>query len=435
MVVLAHGIGGRSDLPIPFYLALYGAGIAVALSFALLGLLWPKPRLRGDEAGTPLPRLERLVDSPTFRGVLRGLALFLSGVVVAAALAGPPQTVANIAPWALYSVFWVGIVVVSLLFGPVWQVVNPLRTVHAALSRVAGKAPEEGMRPLPDRLGYWPAAAWLAVFVWLELVYPERAEPGVVAVFLVAYATLNLVAAAVYGSGWFERGDGFEVYSTFVGRLAPLGRRSDGRLVRRSPLDGLAGLGAQPGIVGLIAVLLGSTAFDGLTRTDLWTRNVDPSSVPAGTLGLAGAILFVVATYTLATRLAARPARADAAPMPGEFAHSVVPIAVGYAIAHYISLLLFEGQQVLVLASDPFGTGANLFGTSLWSINYGLVPASAISLIQVGAVVLGHVVGVIAAHDRAVRLFRGRAAVRGQYPLLAVMVGYTVGGVALLLGA
>ena len=434
-MLLAHGIGGRADLPIPFWLALYGAGIAVALSFALLGLLWPHPKLRGDEAGRPLPWLERVVDSPAFRGALRGLVLAVSALVVWVAIAGPDDTVGNLAPWVLYIVFWVGLVVLSLLFGPVWRAVNPLRTTHVLLARVSGNAPGEAVRPLPERVGYWPAAAWLAVFVWLELVYPDRAQPRAVAVFLVVYATVNLVAASIVGERWFDGGDGFEAYSTLVGRLAPLGRRADGRLVLRNPLDGLAGLRPRPGIVAVVSVLIGSTAFDGLTRTRLWADNVDPSSVPAGTLGLLGAIGFVAVTYTGATWLAARPARADRGPMPGLFVHSVVPIAVGYALAHYLSLLVFEGQQALILASDPFGTGANYLGTAGWAVDYTVVSASTISLLQVGAIVAGHIVGVVAAHDRAVGLFRGRAAVRSQYPLLAVMVGYTVGGVALLLGA
>jgi hypothetical protein len=158
--------------------------------------------------------------------------------------------------------------------------------------------------------------------------------------------------------------------------------------------------------------------------------------VPVGTLGLAGAIGFVAITYSVAARLAARPADdADADEMPGLFAHSVVPIAVGYTVAHYFSLLVLDGQKSLILASDPFASGADYLGTSLWDINYVLVGTSTIALVQVAAIVVGHVLGVVAAHDRAVRLFRGRVATRSQYPLLAVMVVYTVGGVALLLGA
>jgi hypothetical protein len=145
-------------------------------------------------------------------------------------------------------------------------------------------------------------------------------------------------------------------------------------------------------------------------------------------------VLVVLATYVLATRAAGRPARADGGPLPGAFVHSVVPIAVGYAIAHYFSFLLFEGQQAWILASDPFGKGADWFGTSDWTIDFTRVSRGVIATTQISAIVIGHVLGVIAAHDRAISLFKGRAAVAGQYPLLAVMVAYTLGGVALLLG-
>ncbi|HVE98803.1 MAG TPA: hypothetical protein VNA12_06465 [Mycobacteriales bacterium] len=438
-MLLAHGLGGRSDLPIPLELALYGCAMAVLISFAALGLLWPRPRLRGDEAGRPVPAgVERLLDSRYLRGALRLLTLAITVLVVAVGLVGPDQTAANLAPYAVYIVFWCGLVAFSLLLGPVWRVVNPLRAVHRALSRAAGTDAAEGLRELPERVGYWPAAASLAVFVWLELVPEWRADPLVVGAFLVGYATVHVVAAQLYGERWFDRGDGFEAYSSLVGRLAPLGRRTDGRLVVRNPLDGLDGLPRSPGLVAVVAVLVGSTAFDGVTRTRYWQDNVAPDSLVWGTLGLAALVAIVAGTFVLAARLAARYGGATggtAAEMPQAFAHSVVPIAVGYAIAHYFSLLLFDGQQALILAADPFQTGADWLGTADNGISYDLVSTATIAYVQVAAIVIGHIVGVIAAHDRAVRLFPARTAARSQYPLLVVMVTYTVSGVALLLGA
>ncbi len=156
--------------------------------------------------------------------------------------------------------------------------------------------------------------------------------------------------------------------------------------------------------------------------------------MPLATLALLTCFAIVAVTYVLATRRSGAPAGADPDPLPGAFAHSVVPIAIGYAVAHYFSLLMYEGQQAWILASDPFGTGANWFGTADWSIDYTLFATGTIALVQIGAIVVGHVVGVIAAHDRAVELFKGRAALRGQYPLLAVMVAYTLAGVALVVG-
>jgi hypothetical protein len=434
----AHGVGGRADLPVPFWLALWGAGIAVLLSFAALGVLWPTPRLR-DDKGRPLPRpAAGILDSPVLRWALRLFVLAASGVLLAAAFAGAAGEERNPLPWFLFIVFWVGLVPLSLLFGPVWRVVNPLRTVHELISRASGSDPADGLRDYPERLGYWPAALWLAGFAWVELVMPDRANPRKLGVLLVVYAATNLVAASVYGARWFDRGDGFEVYSSLIGRLAFLGRRPDGRLVLRNPLDGLAGLAAEPGLVAVVVVLLGSTAFDGITRAKQWKVLAGSvtgwPAVPGTTAVLLACMGLVAVLYVLGTYEAGRPAGGAPWGLPALFAHSVVPIAVGYAIAHYFSLLVLEGQQAWILASDPFGTGANWFGTSHWTIDYTLVSTRVIALVQISAIVTGHVLGVVAAHDRAVGTFRGRDAVRGQYPLLAVMVAFTLAGVALVVG-
>ena len=436
--VLAHGVGGRTDLPVPFWLALYGAGIAVVLSFAALGALWPTPRLR-DDRGRPLPGwLAAVLDAAALRWVLRILVLAATLVLVAAAFVGGTDEASNPVPWFLFIVFWVGLVPVSLLFGPVWRVVNPLRTLHGLVARASGGDPDEGLRDLPETMGYWPGAVAIAAFVWVELVMPSRTDPRVLGVLLVVYGVAQLVAAAVYGAGWFARGDAFEVYSTLIGRLAPIGRLPDGRLAWRNPLNGLSGVRAEPGLVAFVVVLLGSTAFDGVTRSQWWGSFAGDAAgwaaVPKATLGLVLCCAVVAVTYVAATRASGRPAKADAAPLPGAFVHSVIPIAVGYAVAHYFSLLVFEGQQALRLASDPFGTGANWFGTADHNVDFTVVSPRAVAIIQIGGIVAGHVLGVVAAHDRAISLFKGRAAVRGQDPLLAVMVAYTLGGVALLLG-
>lgn len=436
--VLAHGVGGRTDLPVPFWLALYGAGIAVVLSFAALGALWPTPRLRHDR-GRPLPGpLAAVLGSPVTRWVLRLLVLAWTLVLLAAAFAGGGDESSNPLPWFLFVVFWVGIVPLSLLLGPVWRVVSPIRTLHTLVSRLSGSDPDEGLRELPERLGYWPAAVGMAAFVWVELVLPTNADPRLLGVLLVGYGAVHLVGAAVYGARWFERAEAFEVYSTLIGRLAPIGRLPGGPLAWRNPLAGLSGVVPGPGLVTFVVVLLGSTAFDGVTRSQWWGDFVGESTgwsgVPKATLGLVGCCVVVAVTYVLATRASGRPAGADPGPLPGAFVHSVVPIAVGYAVAHYFTLLLFEGQQALRLASDPFGRGADWFGTADHQLDFTIVSPTAIAYVQIGGIVLGHVLGVIAAHDRAISLFKGRAAVRGQYPLLAVMVAYTLGGVALLLG-
>jgi len=434
VIPLAHGVGGRSDLPVPLALALYAAGLAVVVSFMALVLLWRAPRLRGDAGGRPLPGpIQTVVDAPVLRWLLRGLVLALSVVVVAVALAGPPDSSRNLAPYALYVTLWVGLVPASLLFGPVWRIVNPLRALYAGLVRLTGPAPSADKLPA---VGYWPAAFALLAFVWLELVPPGRAEPRTVGIFLVVYAVVQLVAALWFGPGWFARGDGFEVYSSLLGRLSPLGRREDGRLVVRSPLDGLDGVRQEPGLVAVVLVLIGSTGFDGLSRTQFWQEGAGREayqSVVPGTFGLVMMIALAAVLYLGATFLAGAITRQESRLQPRLFAHSLIPIAAGYAIAHYFSLLLLDGQATWILASNPFAQdGIDLFGTYGRPIDYTAVSPRAIANVQVAAIVVGHVVGVVLAHDRAVRTSPQRATA-GQLPLVTVMVAFTVGGLGLLL--
>jgi len=436
VTVLAHGVGGRTDLPVPLALALYGAGFAVVVSFLALVLLWRKPKLRGDEAGRPLPgAVQALVDAPALRLVLRLVVLALALLVVVVALVGPLSPNESLAPYALYVTFWVGLIPASLLLGPVWRYVNPLRTLHAGLARVTGPAPAAERLPA---LGYWPAALTLLAFLWLELVLPGRAEPRTIAVFLVLYAVVQLVAALWFGAGWFARGDGFEVYSTLLGRLAPVGRRSDGRLVLRSPLDGADGVPPERGLVAVVLVLVGSTAFDGLSRTQFWQEGLGSTaylSAGPGTIGLFAMTALAAVLFVGATCLGGVIARTAPWRQPGLFAHSVIPIAAGYAVAHYFSLLFYDGQMTWILASNPFAAdGVDLFGTYDRAIDYSVLTPRIIANVQVSAIVLGHVLGVVLAHDRAVRE-APKHSTSGQLPLVAVMVAFTVGGLSLLLSS
>lgn len=425
-MLLAHGIGGRQDLPIPFGYALAGAGMAVLASFLVLGLAQRSSVLRGGAGGVALPAaVQAWWDTPALRWALRLVGLVVTGFVAFAAVAGP-DTALNPTAGFVYVIFWVGIVPASLALGPIWRELNPLRTVHRLLAALAGRPHELGQRPLPPGVGYWPAAAGLLAFTWLELVAPGATTTALLTAWFGIYGAVHLCAAAYFGSAWFDRCDAFEAYSTLIGRLSPFGRRRDGRLVVRNPFDGLDALVPAPGLVAMVAIMLGSTAYDGFAASPFWVRVVQSAPVPevlTGTVGLVGTAAVVYVSFSAATRMTG----AD----PLRFAHSIVPIAVGYVVAHYFSLLVFQGQHTLILASDPLGTGANWFGTAGRGIDYTVVSAPAIAAVQVLGVVIGHVLGVIAAHDRAVRLSRDRA-VSGQLPLVVLMIGYTVGGLTLL---
>jgi hypothetical protein len=268
----------------------------------------------------------------------------------------------------------------------------------------------------------------------LELAAPDRDAVSVLLLYFGAYAAIQLSAALLFGEAWFTTGDGFEVYSTLVATLSPFGRRDDGRLVVRNPLDGAATFGPTPGAVALIAVLLGSTFFDTVSGSAEWDRAVKSVPVAPALISTAGLLVMigiVAVTFVGATLLAGRAGDRGRRPVPGLLAHTVIPIVVGYVIAHYFSFLLFQGQAALALLSNPLGADAHVSG----AINYGLITAAGIAFIQVLAVIVGHVLAVISAHDRSVALFPRADAVIGQLPLMVLMVGYTVGGLTLLFAA
>ncbi len=128
--------------------------------------------------------------------------------------------------------------------------------------------------------------------MWLELVYPGSTYLSPVRLWFAAYIAIVIVGAALFGSDWFERADPFEVYSTLAGHLSVFGRTADGTLVLRSPLGNLDGVVVRPGLVGVVAVLFGSTAFDSFKDSNEWLQFTQSSSLSSEWLNLGALLLF-----------------------------------------------------------------------------------------------------------------------------------------------
>jgi len=436
--ISAHGLGGAKDLPIPSELAIAGAVAALVISFTVLAVAWREPRYDPATSGRPAPAwLDRLVSSRALAVTARvlGMAFFL--YVAAAAVLGK-DTLVNPFLGTFYVLLWVGIVPASLLLGPVFRAISPARTVSMLFAKVSGVPEGEGLHPYPARLGYWPAALGLFSFVWLELVYPGSTDLGPVRLWCAAYLGIMLIGSAVWGTTFLERADPFEVYSSLVAKLSIWGRR-DGALVLRSPLANLDTLVPRPGLVAVVGVLFGSTAFDSFRESTPWltlVQSLETSRVAPDTVALvafSAGVALVLTVATMATGVSGdTPRRA----LPDLFAHSVVPIIVGYIVAHYLTYLVEYGQTTLIQLSDPFSRGDNYLGTGDLQVNYWLsAHPTFLAVTKVLAVTLGHVVGVVAAHDRAVKLLPPRHQLTGQLPLLFAMVGFTVGGLYLLFAA
>jgi hypothetical protein len=440
--VFAHGIGGQTDLPIPLPLTIAGAVAALTVSFTVLAVAWRTPRYDADRTGRPAPRwLAAVVDSRAWLVVLRALGLLVFAYTVMVAIGGEDSLI-NPLFGIFYVLLWVGMVPLSLLFGPVYKAISPVRSINAVFAKLTGGDAGSGVFTYPERLGYWPAAVGLYAFVWLELVYPFATELGPVRLWCAVYVAVMLVGGALFGDTFYERADPFEVYSTLVSRMSVWGRRGE-QLVVRSPLANLAAAPVAAGLVGVVAVLFGSTAFDSFTGSTRWVKFIQGNFVQdhglttlAGNVALLTFVLIVGLVFAAGTMLTGVGPDQSRRELPAQFAHSIVPIVIGYVFAHYLTYLLQVGEQTIIYMSDPFSDGSNWFGTADWSVSYFFAyHATALAVIKVLAVVVGHVLGVVAAHDRAIHLLPREHQLTGQLPLLVAMICFTAGGLFLLFAA
>jgi hypothetical protein len=445
LFLLAHGLVGRTDLPIPKWLFGWAAAVVLVISFAALAVLWPKPELQ-EERGKRWFRMPGFVEP--LLGLI-GVAAFAA--VVYSGLRGAQDAQDNLAPTVIYVHFWVGMAVVSILFGDVFRALNPWRAIARFIAWVAGLiSKEEAPAPLeyPAKLGRWPAAIMILIFVWVELAYVNRDDPSQLAIMALAYAAVQLIGMAFYGiDQWEDRADGFQVLWTTYARLSPLHRH--GRdLWRRPPLNGAPQLEPLPGTLALLVVAIGTTSFDGFSNGPVWASlgpdlskffgdigfGLTARGELANTVGLIGMCLVVGGFFLLGVRGMTNVGTGHTTKeLAAKFAHTLIPIAFAYALAHYFSLLMYQGQALGYLISDPLGHGSDLFGTADASIDYNVVTATSIWYVQVGALVAGHVAGLMLAHDRALAIYsKPREAVRSQYWMLIVMIGFTSLGLWLL---
>ncbi len=438
-MILAHGIGGRVDLPLPPWQMAWAAAFAVASSFVVLGAFWERPHLATWSRGRLLLRdglFTRVVV-----GITRAFGLAWFGLILYAAWRGNENGFVNIAGTWLFIWFWVGFQLVSIVLGDVWRLFNPFLTVAdtAAWARARVTGTEMSVRDHGEG-DNWPAVVAIFSFLWLELAYHGNDSPRSIGLYLTLYSAAMLGGASVYGRGWIRSADGFGVLFTKLAAMAPLHHDDvDGGLRVRPPLTGLAALPVVAGTVPFILTVLGGTTFDGFTRGSIWLDiagdRIGWSATMVSTIGLVFIILVVGLAYRLAVMLMAVVTGERDLDLFDAFGPSLVPIAAAYAIAHYLSLLVLEGQAIFIQISDPFGRGEDWFGTVDYSIDWTAISPSTIAWTQTVAIATGHVLAVVAAHDRAVERYEHQLAVRSQYPMLGVMIAYTVAGLLILLGA
>jgi hypothetical protein len=446
----AHGIVGRADLPIPVWLFSWAAALVLIVSFVALSTMWRRPQLQSEHRR----RLFRMPAALARLGSLAGIGLF--ALVLYSGFAGAQVWSVNFSVTFIYVIFWVGTPLASAVLGDVFTALSPWRSCGRAVRWVGRRvAPRMFCRPpllrYPDWLGTWPSVAALIGFAWCELVYvvPDRDQPSTLAALALSYFLAMLAGQGLFGvDAWEERADGFGVYFGLFARLAPLCQDEQGVVYARRPLSGLADMPVIAGTVALVCTVIGTTTFDGFSNGGVWSANEPhlqslfaglgfnpvPAQELAYSVGLVACVALVAGIYRLGiVGVQSVSPRYDRDRLAHTFAHTLVPIGFAYVLAHYFSLLIWQGQAMGYLVSDPLGNGANLFGTNAYQIDYTIISYAAIWYVQVAALVSGHVGGLALAHDRALAMYRSPLeAVRSQYWMLAVMVAFTSFGLWLL---
>jgi hypothetical protein len=452
-ILFAHALVGRKDLPVPAWLFAWGASIVLVISFALLSIAWTQARLQ-REGWRPVPRwLSAAVLNPAVEVLCGAVGVGLLFVVLYAGFRGISDPTQNFSVVFVFYTFWLGLVVLSVLLGDIFRAFNPWRALGRLVSGgfrlIAGQSAPVPFR-YPERLGRWPAVLGVLLFVWLELIAGGGASPSPhdIAVGTVIYSAITFVCMALFGvEEWIQRGETFNAYFGMFARLGPLEART-GRLGTRRFLTGAPQWAAVPGAAALVLVSIAVTSFDGAQEGALsgairWTFercNDLGFSLPnsfrvANTIWLLIVFGGVMALYWLGiqgmhTVRGSPPVRQ----LARSFAHTLIPIALAYLVAHYFSAFLYQEQaQFTYILSDPLGHGSDLFGTAGGGINYGIVSSNTVWYVQVAALVIGHVVALTLAHDRALGVYDSvRNASRSQYFMLAVMVAFTCFGLFLL---
>jgi hypothetical protein len=431
--LLAH-VGGRTDLPVPLSFFIVGAGLVIVLSFVVLSAAWFEPRLQGEyERRVGQSRSARLVSLALASVGAAGLAL-----VVANGALDAGTTSHSIGVVLVWIAFWLAIPFASLVVGGLWRWMNPFRRIVQIVSRGVTEHPD-----VLDRIGVWPAVAGFLSFTWLELVFRDNTAPTTLATAALVYGLWLVALSRSMGPETALRsGAAFEMYTGVISRIAPVAlvttpNQGSPRFERRRWLVALPHMPTHSGTAAFVIAMIGTVSYDGMSGSGWWADMVGDMrrEVWLETFALFGTCLAIGAAYYGASWLAARleGGSRTGREIATSFAHTLVPIAFAYAFAHYFTLIVFEGQQLIHVASDPFGRGWNIFGTADWRVVF--TPSQLwVWYVQVIVIVLGHVAGVVLAHDRALFEFDAGVAVRTQYAMLVLMVTLTGLGLFILAG-
>jgi len=412
-IVAAHTVNATYASRLPLAVYVVGAAVTVGLSFLFV-------IVRDVRAAPPDLTAAGHLPPAWIRYPLRVLGLVGWGWIVAQGLAGGTSD-GDVASLFLWVYGWVGLAILCALVGPVWQFLDPFSTIHDLFAALLRALHIQGweIADYPAAIGRWPATIGFAFFVWLELVV--QAGPSILFVVLVGYTAFTVAMMAQFGRDeWRAQGETFTVWFRLLGRLAHWRLvDEDGRVQARPFGSGLLEPGWSAADVTLVALGVSSIIFDGLSQTQPFFDLFGAPDLIERTLLLFGFLGLVVLLAFAVARTVGM----------GAIGAGLLPIALGYLIAHYMTYLLIDGQRILIAISDPFNKGWNLFGTAFHEPTGAWLPPGLVWTVQLAAVVGGHMLGawgghVVAAADAPPGI-SAAALRRRQIPLAVVMIGLT----------
>jgi hypothetical protein len=437
----AHAFGATYTLPIPFWLYLFSAVAALLISFLMIGFFTTSPQ-EADSFPSVSLKNNRLVDALTSRKAqifYKSLSLFLFFLVVLTGLIGEDISAFNFNMTFFWVVFLLGFTYLTFFLGNIWQVVNPWKILTEIIEQLT-HALFSGKVTYPERLSYYPAFFLYLIFICIELFIGT--SPFTLSVLLIQYTVITLFATFLFGEQtWFRYGELFSVFFRFISYASPVTMKKNGVRFRLPFIGLLTEKAVDFSMLLFILFMLSSTAFDGFRETDVWyglywnflRNNIGNQLFDIFGLILSPFVFLIIYLFAILLLKLIIATKRSVKELSFDFAFSLLPIALVYNVAHYFTLLLLQGQEIIRLASDPFGWGWNLFGTADYTQNVGIISASSVWHTQVALILGGHIIAVFLAHFMAMKLFaKHREAVLSQIPMLLLMIAYTVIGLWIL---
>lgn len=443
--VYAHAFGKLYNLPVPFWMYLYGGAAAIVVSFLIIGYFINKTGTSLKYHVKPLSNLNFFINKPTIN-ILKTISVFLFLFTILTGLVGEDSPYSNFNMTFFWIIFILGLTYLTAFIGNVWVFINPWKVLIEWFEKLSGEK-GSGVFKYPQKLGYYPALLFYFLFIWIELF--SQTFPRQLSLFFIQYTLINMVGVILIGKdAWFKYCEFFSIFFRLIGKISPIALNS-GKLFLRPPFIGLLKDKAEHfSLLLFIMFMLSSTAFDGFRSTTPWVRfyyqNIDDYLSPVfgeaantifQTIGLLLSPLVFLAIYLALITLAKliTKSKLSLLELSLQFAFSLIPIAFVYNVAHYYTLILTEGQNIIRLISDPFGFGWNLFGTDDYLPNLSIIDANFTWHFQVFLILLGHIAGVYLAHIISLNVFPShKKALLSQFPLLILMVIYTMIGLWIL---